>query len=83
MTRVTNCFKNVNNKKQFIQKDSEFIYLFELRELISKTEIAPLAYIEDQAKKVILHKRKTQLLEELKDKLYDEALRNNGVSIYQ
>lgn len=74
---------NVNNKKQFIQKDSEFIYLFELRELISKTEIAPLAYIEDQAKKVILHKRKTQLLEELKDKLYDEALRNNGVSIYQ
>ena len=74
---------NFENKKQFIEKDDEFIYLFEMKELIKKDEIAPLAFIENQAKKVILHKRKTQLLEELKDKLYDEALRNNGVSIYQ
>lgn len=73
---------NIENKKQFIQKDDDFIYLFEMIELMKKDEIAPLAFVENQAKKVILHKRKTQLLEELKDKLYDEALRNKGVSIY-
>ena len=73
---------NVGSKKQFIQKDDEFVYMFEVQKLVSKTEIAPLAYIEDQARKVILHKRKMHLLEELKDKLYDEALRSNGVSFY-
>ncbi len=73
---------NVNNKKQFTQKDDEFVYMFELLDFISQKKIAPLAYIEDQARKVILHKRKTGLLEEMKDKLYDEALRKNSVSIY-
>lgn len=78
-------FLNVNNvesKKQFIQKDDDFVYMFEMKKLVSKKEIAPLAYIEDQAKKVILHKRKMELLEEIKDKLFDEALRTNGVSLY-
>lgn len=74
---------NVNNKKKFVQKDQEFLYLFELLDIVPKNEIAPLSYIEGQAKKVILHKRKTQLLNEMKDKLYDEALRKNGVSIFQ
>lgn len=74
---------NVNNKKKFTLKDQEFLYFFELLNFVPKKEIAPLPYIVGQAKKVILHKRKTQLLNEMKDKLYDEALRKNGVSIFQ
>ena len=73
---------NVKDKKQFTKKDSEFVYMFELLDFVAQKKIAPMAYVEDQIKKVILHKRKTQLLEEMKDKLYDEALRKNGVSIY-
>ncbi len=74
---------NVKNKKKFTYEDNEFLYLFELTNIVAKNEIAPLSYVEGQAKKVILHKRKTQLLNEMKDKLYDEALRKNGVSIFQ
>lgn len=74
---------NVKNKKRFIEKDDEFIYFYERIDLVERKKIAPLAFVEDQIRKVILHKRKMELLEELKDKLYDEALRKNGVSIYQ
>ena len=73
---------NVDDKRKFVKKNKGFIYFFKRLDLIPKNELAPLSYIEDQAKKVILHKRKTELLEELKDKLYDEALRKNQVSIY-
>jgi hypothetical protein len=74
---------NVKNRRDFVQKDENFMYFFKVLELISKKEIAPLAYIEGQARKIILHKRKTQLLEEMKDKLYSEAENKKQVKIYE
>lgn len=72
---------NVNNRRDFIQRDDNFMYFFKVLELVSRKEIAPLSYIQGQARKVILHKRKTQLLEELKDKLQEEAMRKKQVQI--
>lgn len=74
---------NVANKRDFTQRDDEFVYYFKVFSLVSKKEIAPLSYIEDQARKVILHKRKTQLLEETKDKLYQEAIRKNQIAVFE
>ncbi len=74
---------NVENRRDFIQRDDNFVYYFKLLELVRKTEIAPLSYIEAQARKVILHKRKTELLEDLKDKLYQEAIRKKNLEVYK
>ncbi len=74
---------NVGSRRDFIQRESKFIYFFKVLELAPKKEVAPLAYIEDQARKVILHKRKVELLEETKTKLYDEAMQKQSVKIYQ
>ncbi len=74
---------NVKTRRDFVQRDENFIYFFKVLELVSKKEIAPLSYIEDQARKVILHKRKTQLLEELKDKIYNEAMNKKQVTIFE
>lgn len=74
---------NVNNRKDFIQRDDNFVYYFRLLELVRKKEVAPLSYIESQARKVILHKRKTELLEDLKDKLYQEALQKNNAQVFE
>lgn len=74
---------NVNNRKDFVQRDDNFVYYFRLLELVRKKEVAPLSYIESQARKVILHKRKTELLEDLKDKLYQEALQKNNAQVYE
>jgi hypothetical protein len=82
MPRGTITVDNVGSRRDFIQRDEKFVYFFKVLELVSRKEIAPLSYIQDQARKVILHKRKMELLEEMKDKLYDEATRKNSVTIY-
>lgn len=73
---------NVSSKRDFTLRDDEFIYLFKAEEVLLRKELAPLAYIEEQARKVILHKRKTQVLEEMKDRLYDEAIRKSQVTVF-
>ena len=83
MPQGTLTVDNVSAKREFIQKDDDFVYFFKALELLSKKEIAPLGFIEEQARKVILHKRKTELLEEMKDKLYDEAMRLKSIEVYQ
>ena len=74
---------NVGFKKEFTQRDNDFQYFFRLMDLVSRKEIAPLSYIQDQASKVLLHKRKLNILEDQKEKMYEEALRKNNVKIFK
>lgn len=73
---------NVSNKREFTQRDGEFQYFFKLFEVKNRKEIAPLSYIEDQARKVILHKRKIKLLEDIKDDMYELEMRRNNVQLH-
>jgi hypothetical protein len=50
---------NVNNRKDFIQRDDNFVYYFRLLELVRKKEVAPLSYIESQARKEKRNSSKT------------------------
>jgi hypothetical protein len=72
---------NVGSKRDFTQRDEHHQYYFRLFELKNRKEIAPLSYIQDQARKVILHKRKLQLVEEVKEDIYQRELRDNNVEI--
>jgi hypothetical protein len=83
MPKGTITLDKIREDQEFVLKDDNFIYFFKVLELVSRTEIAPLSYIEEQARKVILHKRKTELLEEMKGKLYDDANRRNNIKIYK
>ncbi len=74
---------NFDAKSKFVQNDEGSVYMFQLLDKVSKTKTAPLVYVEGQIRVVILHKRRSKLLEEMKDKLYDEAMRKNGVSVFQ
>ena len=73
---------NISDKKEFTQRDGEFQYYFKLFEVKNRKEIAPLSYIEDQARKVILHKRKIKLLEDKKEEMYERELRRQNIDIY-
>ncbi|MBX2870585.1 MAG: hypothetical protein KTR30_00740 [Saprospiraceae bacterium] len=72
---------NIGTKREFTQRDGEFQYFFRLFELKNRKEIAPLGYIEGQARKVILHKRKLKLLEDTKSDLYDNGMRSNNIQV--
>lgn len=73
---------NIDSKREFTQQDDKFQYFFRLFELKNRKDIAPLSYIEDQARKVILHKRKLELLEDTRETMLDREMRRNNVEIY-
>lgn len=73
---------NVSTKLDFIQRDGKFEYLFKVFEVKNRKDIAPLAYIEAQARKFILHQRKIKLLEQKKEEMYERAMRRGNVQVY-
>jgi SHS2 domain-containing protein len=73
---------NIGSIKDFSQRDDQFQYYFKVFELKNIKEIAPLSYIEDQARKVILHRRKLKLLEDQKEEMYELEMRRNNIKLY-
>jgi hypothetical protein len=75
--------RNWTNKERLSISDNEYQYFFRVLELVSKQENAPISYVADKARLIILNKRKNKLIEDFKTKLYETELRRNNVKIYQ
>ncbi|MEM1219982.1 MAG: hypothetical protein AAGH79_13770, partial [Bacteroidota bacterium] len=73
----------LKGNQDIVTTDGEFKYYFRPIDWIPSKELAPFSYIADQAKKVILHKRKMQLLDETKETMYQQAMRRNEVKFYR
>lgn len=74
---------NVGAKRDFQQLGEEYQYFLRVFEVRNRREIAPLAFIEEQARKVILHSRKIKLLQNKKEELYKLELRRNNIEIFE
>ncbi|MCB0684997.1 MAG: peptidyl-prolyl cis-trans isomerase [Saprospiraceae bacterium] len=72
----------IRNNKVFQLTNDQNYYFLKILEIKDKKEIAPLAFIQEQASRVILHKRKIALLEKLKEDLYDRAVSRNNIKIF-
>ncbi len=70
------------SKRDYITADENHRYFFRVFETIPANEYPPLAYVENQVKKVILHRRKNELLEEKKEEIYERELRRSNAKIY-
>ena len=82
MPKGTITADNIASKREFRQSDGEFVYYFRLLELKNRKEIAPLAYIEQQARTFVLHKRKLDLLQRKREDLFEIALKKGNVEIF-
>ncbi len=74
--------RNWKNGEQLSFSDNQYNYYFKVLELVSKQETAPISYVADKAKLIILNKRKNKLIDEFKTKLYETELRKNNVKIH-
>lgn len=72
----------IRNNKVFQLTNDEYYYFLKILEIKDKKEIAPLAFIQEQASRVILHKRKIALLEKLREDLYQRAVSRNNIKIF-
>ena len=81
---------NGNNKEQllkksnFIQlKDSLNLYLVQIKEVLGRNDYAPLEYVEPSIKKIVINKRKLELIKQLENDIINDAIKNNQFEIYQ
>lgn len=68
--------------KEIRFQEQDVNYLLKIRDIRSTLEIAPLAYIRDQATRAILHRRQIDLINQVKEQLYDLEIRKNNVKVY-
>jgi hypothetical protein len=73
---------NVNSKREFSQQDGSNRYYFRLLEMKPRLEIAPLSYVEEQARKVILHGRKAKVINEAREEIFERELRSKNIEIF-
>lgn len=64
------------------EKEQKFIYLLKTLQRVNAEEYAPLTYVEEQVKKIILQQRKFKLLDQLSDELYEAGIKQNQVKIF-
>ena len=73
---------NLGLGQNVTQVDGDFKYFFQVLERKSQEDLAPMEYIQDQIKKVILHKRKMALLDKRKEELYERETNKKNVKIF-
>lgn len=74
---------NVGSRREGTLSDGDYRYYYRVLDVVQGKTTAPFDYVKEQATKVILHKRKQELLEKWKEDLYQKELRRENVKITQ
>jgi hypothetical protein len=76
------------NQEQFLEnnrfvelQDAEFLYLVNIKGFKIKDGVSPLSFETENIKNIIINKRKIKLIEQMKQNLYNEALKNKDFEI--
>lgn len=72
---------NVGSRREGTLSDGDFRYYYRVLDVVQGKTTAPFDYVKEQASKVILHKRKQELLEKWKEELYQKELVRENVKI--
>lgn len=73
---------NVSARREGTVNEGDFRYYYRVLESVRGKETAPFDYVKAQASKVILLRRKQELLEKWKKDMYDNELRRGNVKTF-
>jgi hypothetical protein len=79
---ITNLERFLRYNKYIEQQDSIFRYYVYVRDFRAESEEAPLEYIENKIKSIILNKRKVQFINEMENDIFNDAMRKGEFTIY-
>jgi hypothetical protein len=72
----------LNNR--FVEtQDSSYIYLININGFKIKDSVSPLSFETDNIRNMILNQRKLHLIEEMENKIYNEAVKNGNAEAIQ
>lgn len=63
-------------------RDAGYYYLVNIIDYRLKNELAPLDFVEEEIKSLILNQRKIEFLKEVEENIYQEGVRQNKFMIY-
>ena len=70
-------------KSQFFElQDSLGVYLGRVNNILKPIDLAPLAYVAPNIKRIILNRRRLEQIRKLKNEILDEAIQKNEFEIY-
>lgn len=80
---------NITDERQFLYrnnqielKDSIYYYLVTIDDYKLQNELAPIEYVENNIKNLIINKRKIEFLKQVEENIYKEGVRKNKFTIY-
>lgn len=74
--------ENASSRREGSITDNGVRYFYRILESVQGKTTAPFDYIREQASKIILHKRKQDLLNQWKNDLLQKELRRENITIY-
>ncbi len=66
----------------FVKDQEGYRYYFRLLEWYPAGAVPPVSYVRDKIVRTILHRRKQKLLDEVREQMYQKALRHNEIEIF-
>lgn len=79
---LNNAEQLLTGKRQIEAKDSIYYYLVSIQDYRLRNQPAPLEYVEDNIKNLILNQRKITFLKDIEENIYKEGVRQNKFTIY-
>lgn len=73
--------ENVSSRREGTLSDGDYRYYYRVLETAQGKTTAPFDYVKEQATRIILHKRKQDLLDKWKEDLYQRELKRENVQI--
>lgn len=72
---------NLIRKRYLDERDDKYTYLLNVKDLMMKGGVAPLEHVEANIKTLILNKRKIDMVNQLENKIYQEAVKRSDFKI--
>lgn len=72
----------LSRNNQIELNDSNYYYLVKIHDYKLKNDLAPLKFVENNIRKLILNKRKIKFLKQVENNIYKEGIRQNKFRIY-
>ena len=73
-----------NNNNRIIQiADTDYVYYLGIKGYMIKNSISPLSFEKDNIKKILLNKRKMDLVDKMKLNSFEQAQVHNDVELYK
>ncbi len=69
-------------RNYFEVNDSTYHYFVSIRRFHMAQEIAPLSYVEEQIKAILLNKKRTEFIKNLEEELYQEGIKQKVIKFY-